>query len=291
MLKGLLLAAGSGTRLRPLTTAVNKQLLPIYDKPMVYYPLSALMLAGIRDILLISTPRDLGSFKILLDDGRQWGLTLSYAVQETPRGIADALLIGRDFLAGERSALVLGDNLFFGSGFEETLEAAVRRQSGATVFACPVDDPRRFGVVAWDGAGKVVSLEEKPAEPRSRYAVPGLYFYDHQAPDLAAELTPSARGELEITDLNRAYMTRGQLHVERLGADVTWLDSGTPDALLQAAGVVEATQAGQGRMVGCVEEVAFRKGYIDRDRLRHLAEPLANTAYGAHLLALADGLE
>lgn len=284
--KGIVLAGGSGTRLYPITHAVSKQLLPVYDKPMVYYPLSVLMLAGIRDILLISTPRDIGSFERLLGDGSGLGISIRYGVQPKPEGIAQALLIGREFVGRDHVALILGDNIFYGRGFQDQLDIATSRTVGATVFTCNVKDPRRYGVVELDAAGKACSLEEKPAAPRSNHAVTGLYFYDNQAIELAAALRPSARGELEITDINRAYMERGQLHVRQLGRGFAWLDTGTETSLLQAADFVQTIEQRQGLKIACLEEVAYRKGYISAEQVASLARRYNNN-YGQYLLSLA----
>jgi glucose-1-phosphate thymidylyltransferase len=287
-MKGIILAGGSGTRLYPLTLGVSKQLLPIYDKPMIYYPLSALMLAGIRDVLVISTPHDQPAFRRLLGDGGPLGLRIDYATQERPDGIAQAFLIGRDFLGGGAGALALGDNIFYGQGFTESLRRASARGQGATVFAYHVRDPERYGVVEFDGDGRAVSLEEKPAKPRSSFAVTGLYFYDDRITDIAAGLKPSARGELEITDVNRRYLELGSLHVERLGRGVAWLDTGTHEALAQASNFIQAIEERQGLKVACLEEIALRMGYIGTDDVRRLAEPMRKTGYGEYLLRLIE---
>lgn len=290
-MKGIILAGGSGTRLHPITKAVSKQLLPIYDKPLVYYPLSVLMLAGIREVLVISTPRDLPAFRELLGDGSELGMRLEYAEQAEPRGLAEAFTIGRDFLTGEPCALVLGDNMFHGQDLTRVLnraKAKVVAEGGAVVFGYPVKDPRAFGVVEFDSERRVVGIEEKPERPKSNYAVPGLYFYDGQVADIAAAVEPSERGELEITSVNNAYLERGQLSVELMGRGMAWLDTGTPQGLLKAAEYVEAVQSRQGYFIACIEEIAYRRGFIDASRLRALGESLRKTAYGQYLLAVAD---
>ncbi len=288
-MKGIILAGGSGTRLHPMTLAASKQLLPVYDKPMIYYPLSVLMLAGIRDILVISTPADLPQFRRLLGDGSRLGCTFSYAEQPSPDGLAQAYLIGRDWLGGEACALALGDNLIFGEHLSSMLRTAAARPSGATVFAYQVRDPERYGVVTMNAEGQALDIVEKPAVPQSNWAVIGLYFYDKRVTEMAARVKPSARGELEITDLNRMYMEEGSLQVERLGRGCAWLDAGTPDSLLQAATFVQTIQSRQGMLVGCPEEVAFRRGWIDADHLRSQARALGKTELGRVLTALADG--
>ena len=288
-LRGILLAGGAGTRLHPVTRAVSKQLVPIYDKPLVYYPLSTLMLAGIRDIVVITTPADRPAFERLLGDGADLGIQLSFREQARPEGIAQAFLIARDRVEGGRVALALGDNLFYGHGFTETLRTVATRENGATVFGYQVADPERYGVVEFDGAGRAVSLEEKPQAPRSAWAVTGLYVYDSSVVDIAARLRPSARGELEITDVNRQYLERGQLAVERLGRGIAWLDTGTHDALLQASNFVQAIEERQGLKVACLEEIAWRMGWIEAADVQRLAEPLAGTSYGRYLLRVLEG--
>jgi glucose-1-phosphate thymidylyltransferase len=288
-MKGIILAGGRGTRLHPLTQAASKQVLPVYDKPMIYYPLSMLMLAGIREILIVSDPQDLPSFTRLLGDGGRWGLRFDYLGQADPRGLADALLVGREFISGESVCLILGDNIFFGRGLPDQLRAAASLKRGARIFAYPVRDPGRYGVVEFDQQGHVISLEEKPSQPRSIYAVPGLYFYDERVVEFAASLKPSGRGELEITDLNRIYLDLGELQVTALGRGVAWFDAGTHESLLQAANFVQTIEERQGLMISCPEEIAYRMGFIDFEQTRVLALEMKDSTYGASLLRLLDG--
>jgi len=289
-MKGIILAGGKGTRLYPLTIGLSKQMLPVYDKPMIYYPLSMLMLAGIREILIITTAEDQGMYMRLLGDGSQWGLKFDYTIQLEPRGLADAFLVGKDFIAGEPTCLILGDNIFYGQGLDDVLREAAKVKDGAVVFAYPVKNPERYGVIELDEQGNAVSLEEKPKEPRSKFAVPGIYFYDAQVVANAEKLTPSARGEIEITDLNKLYMAEGKLQVKVLGRGVAWLDAGTHESLLQAANFVQAIQERQGMMISCVEEIAYHKGYIDANQLRTCVDALTGNSYGEYLLRLLDGV-
>lgn len=289
-MKGIILAGGSGTRLYPLTKAVSKQIMPVYDKPMIYYPLSILMLAGIQDILVISTPRDLPVFEELLGTGEDFGLRMSYAVQESPRGLADAFIIGEEFIGDDSVALILGDNIFYGQSFSKILKNVASRESGATIFGYYVRDPREYGVVEFDETGRAISIEEKPEHPKSNYAVPGLYFYDNDVVEIAKNVKPSARGEIEITSVNNEYLSRGTLQVETLGRGFAWLDTGNHDALLDAADFVAAFQKRQGLYISCIEEIAYKRGFINKEQLVKLAQPLLKTAYGQYLMEIAEGL-
>lgn len=292
-MKGIILAGGSGTRLYPLTKAISKQIMPVYDKPMIYYPLSILMLAGIRDVLIISTPRDLPVFEDLLGSGDQLGMHFEYAIQDQPRGLADAFIVGREFIGSDAVALILGDNIFYGQSFSKILKATAERtenEKGATIFGYYVRDPREYGVVEFDDNGKAISIEEKPANPKSKYAVPGLYFYDNDVVNIAANVKPSARGEIEITSVNNEYLSRGNLHVQTLGRGFAWLDTGNHDSLLDAADFVSAFQKRQGLYISCIEEIAYKRGFIDKDQLLILSEPLIKTAYGQYLREVANGL-
>ena len=290
-MKGIILAGGSGTRLYPVTKAMSKQMVPIYDKPMIYYPMSVLMLAGIKDILIISTPRDIVNFKELFKDGSEFGINVEYAIQEAPNGLAEAFIIGEEFIGDDNVAMILGDNIFYGQNFSSHLKEAARLETGAMVFGYYVQDPKAFGVVEFDETGRVISLEEKPEKPKSKYAVPGLYFYDNSAVEKAKALKPSPRGELEITDLNRVYMEEGNLRVDLLGRGMAWLDTGTHESMLQASNFVEAVQNTQGTYIACLEEIAFRQGWIDGTKVRELAKPLMKTGYGKYLVDIVSEFE